>query len=75
MFQENAGEGIGFIIFQAKMKGRLAFTTMDPTVPLAVVVFIPYPGIETATALWRDDMVGSPSIPFLEAVQVPLADI
>jgi hypothetical protein len=57
------------------MKGLRARASVDPAIPLAVVVFVACPGFEAAAPRGVRDEKGSASIAFVKASQVPFAEV
>ncbi len=57
------------------MEGTVALPTVNPGIPLAIVVIIAHPGIEAAAPVGVSDKHRGPTIALLKAAQMPLAKV
>src|SRR5690606_30185637 len=75
VFDQQVGEFVGFVSGQSILKGVLAFTTMHPAIPLAVVVLVANPVVEATSFLRIGHKGASAPGAFLESRQMPFTDI
>ncbi len=69
------GQRVGLVAGQAIVERPLPRATVDPRIPLAVVVLVAGPRVEVATPLRRHDVHGAPPVTLVPAVEVPLAEV
>src|SRR5690606_18140583 len=72
---QQAGEFVGFVSGQTVLECVFAFTTVHPAIPLAVVVFVPNPGIETTALFGIGNMRPGAAITLVPSGQMPFSEV
>jgi hypothetical protein len=72
---QQIGELVGLVTGQPVMEGVGSGAAVDPAIPLAIVVFVAGPVLETAAPRRIGDEESRAAIAFVKASQMPFAEV